>query len=65
MPHSTSPDNDAGYFHSLNCVDVWIDEPGDRTVRPIPPERLEQAKAERDRMRAYEKTDANVQVEDA
>ena len=43
-----------GRFLTVDCIDVVIDEPGDHTVRPIPPERLEQAKALRDRIRAAE-----------
>jgi hypothetical protein len=45
---------DTGRSLTVDCLDVWIDEPGDTTVRPIPPERLEQAKALRDRIRAAE-----------
>jgi hypothetical protein len=45
---------DTGRSLTLDCDDVWIDEPGDTTVRPIPPERLEQAKALRDLIRAAE-----------
>jgi hypothetical protein len=41
-----SPD-DGGTFKTINCVDVWIDGPGDLTVRPIRPSLLEQAKAAR------------------
>jgi hypothetical protein len=35
-----------------DCVDFWFDGPADHTVRPIPPERLEQAKALRDQILA-------------
>jgi hypothetical protein len=38
-----------------DCIDVFIDEPGDHMVRPIPPERLAQAKALRDRILAAER----------
>ena len=37
-----------------DCIDVFIDEPGDHTVRPIPPERIEQARALRDQILAAE-----------
>ena len=37
----------SGYFFS-ECTDIWIEGPGDSTVRPIPPERMEQAKAARE-----------------
>jgi len=37
-----------------DCVDFWLDGPADHTVRPIPPERLEQAKALRDQILAAE-----------
>ena len=43
---------EGSYFHSLDCVDVHIDKPGDTTVRPIRPEDLERAKALRDRLLA-------------
>lgn len=43
----TDFDNDGGSFMTINCVDVWIDKPGDTTVRPIRPSLLERAKAER------------------
>ncbi len=44
-----------GRFLTVDCIDVFIDEPGDHTVRPIPPgPRLEQAKALRDQIRAAE-----------
>lgn len=31
-------------------VDVWIDEPGENIDRPIPPERLERARKEREKL---------------
>jgi hypothetical protein len=37
-----------------DCIDVFVDEPGDTTVRPIPPERIEQARALRDQIMAAE-----------
>jgi hypothetical protein len=40
---------------TVDCIDVLIDEPGDTTVRPIPPgPRLERAKALRDLILAAE-----------
>ncbi len=48
-----------GRFFS-DWIEVFIDEPGDHTVRPIPPERMEQAKALRDRIRAAETAGVNV-----
>ncbi len=47
MPESSVPTNDGGSFKTINCVDVWFDEPGDTTVRPIRPSLMEHAKAER------------------
>ena len=44
---------DRGRFVS-DCIDVFIDEPGDHTVRPIRPERIEQARALRDQILAAE-----------
>ena len=41
-------------FLTRDCNDVFIDEPGDQTVEPIPPKRLEQAKALRDQILAAE-----------
>lgn len=32
---------------TVDCVDFWLDGPGDHTVRPCRPELLEHAKAER------------------
>jgi hypothetical protein len=43
-----SNDYDGGSFETINCVDVWIDKPGDSTVRPIRPSLLEQAKDARE-----------------
>ncbi|HZZ77606.1 MAG TPA: hypothetical protein VFE62_03750 [Gemmataceae bacterium] len=49
------PDQGEGSFsHCLNCVDVYLEGPGDRTVRPIPPKLLAQAKELRDRLQAAE-----------
>jgi hypothetical protein len=42
-----SSGGDGSYFNSFNCVDVFVDEPGDTTVRPCDPKMLEHAKAER------------------
>jgi hypothetical protein len=47
-------DNDAKGRFVSECIDVFIDEPGDHTVRPIRPERLEQMKALRDQILADE-----------
>lgn len=52
MAQNSTHSDDESYFHSDNCVDFWLDGPGDTTVRPIPPERLEHAKALRDRILA-------------
>jgi hypothetical protein len=41
------PLEDTGHSLTVDCVDFWLLGPGDHTVRPIPPERLEWAKAER------------------
>ncbi len=46
--------SDGGRFLTVDCVDFWFDGPGDTTVRPIPPERMEQAKALRDQILAAE-----------
>jgi hypothetical protein len=43
-----------------DCIDVLIDEPGDQTVRPIPPGRIEQARALRDRIQAAEKAQVPI-----
>lgn len=42
-----------GHFES-DCIDVFVDEPGDHTVRPIRPERIAQARALRDQILAAE-----------
>jgi hypothetical protein len=47
MNDSDRSSDDNGRFMSVDCVDFWLDGAGDNTVRPIPPERLERAKAER------------------
>ena len=54
MAELSSHPVDESYFHSLDCEDFWLDQPGDTTIRPIPPERLERAKALRDRILAAE-----------
>lgn len=46
--------DDTAQSMTIDCVDYWIDEPGDTTVRPIPPERLERAKALRELILAAE-----------
>jgi hypothetical protein len=43
-----------GRFLTVDCLEVWIDEPGDITVRPIAPERLAHARAVRERILAEE-----------
>ena len=47
MAEKSSQFDDESYFHSLDCDVVWLDKPGDTTVRPIRPSLLEHAKAER------------------
>lgn len=37
---------------TIECVDFWLDGPGDHTVRPCRPEHLEHAKAERAKIQA-------------
>jgi hypothetical protein len=54
MNDTNQTSDDGGRFLTVDCVDFWFDGPGDTTVRPIPPERLEQAKALRDRILAAE-----------
>ncbi len=53
MSETNHTNKDGGRSWS-DCVDFWLDGPADHTVRPIPPERLEQAKALRDQIRAAE-----------
>jgi enoyl-CoA hydratase/carnithine racemase len=45
VPNMAQCQEDSGYFTTENCVDFWLDGPGDRTVRPLTGARLEQAKA--------------------
>src|SRR5438046_1060900 len=53
--NESNPAPDAnGCSLTVDCVDFWLDGPGDTTVRPIPPERIEQARALRDRILAAE-----------
>jgi hypothetical protein len=47
MKEPSGPLATGGAFKTVNCVDVWIDEPGDKTVRPVSPALLEHLKAER------------------
>ena len=42
-----SKDADGSYSHSLDCEIVWLDKPGDHTVRPVPAERRKWLVAER------------------
>jgi hypothetical protein len=37
---------------TVDCVDFWLDGPGDHTVRPCRPEHLEHVKAERAKIEA-------------
>jgi hypothetical protein len=53
MNDSNSREANAG-FYSLDCVDVWFDGPGDKTVRPLTGKLLELALAERERMAKWE-----------
>jgi hypothetical protein len=46
MNDAESTSDDTSRSLTLDCVDFWLDGPGDHTVRPIPPERLVHAKAE-------------------
>ena len=48
--------DDESYFHSLNSVDFYDDGPGDTTIRPCAPERLEFMKALRARVMEAEAT---------
>lgn len=41
------PRRDGGSSDSFDCVDVFLDGPGDTTVRPCRPEHLAHARAER------------------
>ena len=57
----TNPFSEHDYFDSSECVDVVFDGIGDTTVRPIPPERLAQAIAERDKIARYSKAPGTPQ----
>ena len=46
--------NDNGRFLTVDCIDVFIGEPGDTTVRPVPEYRLKQLKELRDQILAAE-----------
>lgn len=39
-----------GTFETRDSIDIWIDEQGDCTIRPIRPSLLPQAEAERARL---------------
>ncbi len=54
MNPANRTDDDGGRFLTVDCVDFWLDGPGDHTVRPMSPERIAQVKAERDRIRQIE-----------
>jgi len=45
MAEKSSHSNNVYVFNSFDTDVFWLDKPGDTTVRPIPPERLERAKA--------------------
>lgn len=47
MADKSSHDGNESYSHSLNCDIMWLDGPGDTTVRPCRPEHLAHARAER------------------
>ena len=47
MAQESSRLDDGSYFHSLDCEILWLDGPGDTTVRPCRPEHLAHARAER------------------
>ena len=51
MNNSMSSHSDEGRFTSEDCIDVWVDEEGDHTVRPMPAYRIAQIKAEQARIR--------------
>lgn len=55
-----SENEETGRFLTVDCIDVFIDEPGDTTVRPIPPERLARAKALRDQILAADAAQKSV-----
>jgi hypothetical protein len=54
MSDKNYTDNEGGRFLSVDCVDFWFDAPADYTVRPMSPDRIQQAKAFLDEIRAAE-----------
>jgi hypothetical protein len=42
-------------FESSDVQDIWLDGPGDKTVRPCPPEILPLLMAQRERMARWRK----------
>jgi hypothetical protein len=54
MNETNHTTEDGGRFLTVDCDDFWLDGPGDHTVRPIPPERIERARALRDQILAAE-----------
>jgi hypothetical protein len=51
--------SEGGTFKTINCVDLFIDDPGDTTVRPMDPSLLERVKAERAKTNGGETPDAS------
>ena len=51
MSESASTPNQDGVFKTINTVDLWIDEPGDHTVRPSRRILRERAHEEREKLR--------------
>lgn len=49
---------------TVDCVDFWLDGPGDTTVRPIPESRLPQAKALRELILEAERKHPNARQPD-
>jgi hypothetical protein len=52
MNRKPIPSKTGEFSHSFNCVDVYMDEPGDTTVRPCRPSMLAHAMAERAKIQA-------------
>ncbi|MSU79544.1 MAG: hypothetical protein EXS16_15810 [Gemmataceae bacterium] len=60
MNNRISSNSDEGRFTSEDCIDVWVDEEGDHTVRPMPEYRVAKIKAEQARWRAVCEAFANA-----
>ena len=58
MAEKSSHAGNESYFHSLDCDILWLDKPGDNTVRPCPPNMLEFMTALRARVQAAEAAEA-------